>query len=80
MDIAFVSYSEAQALIPFFRAAARGGPWRESRESAGRILQELELVRDRDYSPLKGRQVIFSKEEDKDFLLDVLAQMEHRED
>jgi hypothetical protein len=75
MDIEdiFLTYEEAQKLIPFFEYARRNAPYKEARESAYRILRELELVRDLDYSPLRGRQVILSRKKDREFLLDALA-------
>ena len=77
MEVVFISYDEAQKLIPFFKAVAKSSPYKEAREPARRILQELELIRDLDYSPLRGSQVILRREEDKDWLLDVLAEICH---
>jgi hypothetical protein len=73
MEVIYISYDEAQKLLPFFEAAAKCAPYKEARESSRRILQELEFVRDRDYSPLKGCQIILSREKDREFLLDALA-------
>jgi len=72
MEVAYISYEEAQKLIPFFKAAIKNSPYKEAVESARRILRELEYIRDRNYSPLRGGQCIFSREEDKDWLLQVL--------
>jgi len=80
MEVVFISYDEAQKLIPFFRAVAKSPPYKGAGEPAKRILQELELVRNLDYSPLRGRQVILRREEDKDWLLDVLARICHKEE
>ena len=77
MEVMFVSYQDAQALIPFFRHAADRGPYKEARESAKRILPELELVRgDISYAPLSGRQVFLKSEDDRDFLRDAIESLE----
>ena len=79
MEVIFISYQDAQALLPFFRHAAERGPYREARESAKRIIQELELVRgDVSYAPLSGRQVILRVEDDRDFLRDALESLEEK--
>ena len=80
MEVVFLSYSDAQKLIPFFKAAVKSAPYAEAKESAQRILQELELVRNLSYEPLSGRQCILSKEEDKEFLLDALATVVYSEE
>jgi len=73
MEVMYVSYEEAQKLIPIFKHVAKHGPYKEARASARRILQELELVRgDISYAPLSGCQIILRSEEDKDFLRDAL--------
>lgn len=71
MRVTFVTYEEAQKLIPVFKYAQKHGPWKEVRESASRILEKLESVRTVDYSPLKGYQMLL-KEEDYEFYLDAL--------
>ena len=75
MEIMYVTYAEAQRLIPFFqREAARSSPYPGAQESAKRILSELQMVRgDVDYSPMKGKQIVLRNEHDKEFLIDTIA-------
>jgi len=73
--VMYVTYEEAQRLIPFFRYAKVHGPYREARESAGRILEELESAKQIDYSPFRGHQM-FLKEDDYEFFIDSLGAME----
>ena len=74
-NVIYVTYEEAQKLKPFFEAAKTHGPYKEARESAGRILGELRHAKPIDYSPLKGYQM-FLGNKDHEFLMDVLDQME----
>jgi len=75
----YISYEEAQKLIPIFQYAKKFGPHRELRLMAGRILEELELVRgDIDYSPLRGDQVFLSRK-DTELLLDALEYIRGKE-
>ena len=76
-EVTFVTYAEAQRLIPFFKFAKTSGPRKEIRESASRILRELGQVRDVDYGPSKGYQM-FLREVDFEFYLDALNAMEGR--
>lgn len=80
MEIApiYVSYEEAQKLIPFFKHQSKHGPYREARESSQRILQELGYVKNRSYEPLSGKQVILTREDDRSFLMDTIAALEVR--
>ena len=79
MEVMYVSYEDARRLIPFFKHASDKGPYREARESAKRILQELELVRgDISYAPLAGRQVFLRVEDDRSFLRDAIASLEEK--
>lgn len=73
MEVMYVSYEEAQRLIPFFKVASKDKTFgREAMESAGRLLRELELVRgDINYEPLYGRQLLL-RESDKQFLIDTI--------
>ena len=72
MQAVFITYDEAQRLIPFFRRAKKEGPWKEARESAGRILEELRNARlDVDYAPSRGHQTILN-DIDYEFLTEVL--------
>ena len=71
MEVMYVSYAQAQRLIPLMQHVAKNHEWKEARESAKRILQELELVRgDISYDPLEGRQIFLRSENDRDFLRD----------
>lgn len=71
MEVMYVSYAQAQKLIPLMQYVAKAHEWKEARESAKRILQELELVRgDISYDPLSGRQIFLRSENDRDFLRD----------
>ena len=75
----YISYGEAQKLIPIFQYAKKSGPYRELRLMAGRILEELELVRgDIDYFPLRGDQVFLSRK-DTELLLDALEYIRGKE-
>jgi len=76
-QVVYVTYQEAQKLVPFFKHTKIHGPWKEIRESSGRILRELENVRSIDYSPLRGDQ-IFLSDTDYEFLIDALAVVEGR--
>ena len=74
MEVIYVSYAQAQRLIPIYKHIIEHGPYKEAKESAKRILQELKMVRgDISYEPLEGRQVILRSELDRDFLMDSLA-------
>ena len=76
MEVVYISYRDAQTLIPFFKHAAERGPYKEAKESAKRILRELDLVRgDISYAPLSGKQIILRIEDDRDFLRDALEAM-----
>ena len=70
----YVSYEEAQQLIPVFEYYVKQGPWKEVRKDASGILLALRDVRDVDYRPLGGQQ-IFLTEEQYDFLSDVRMKM-----
>lgn len=75
MEVMYVSYDEAQKLIPFFQVASQDKTYgAEAMESARRILAELRLVRgDITYHTPKGRQIILRNERDKEFLIDTIA-------
>ena len=64
MRYTFISYEEAKELKPIFQKFRKEGPWKDVRGSASRILEELEFVKDADYFPLSGQQVVL---EDKDY-------------
>lgn len=64
MRYVLVSYEEAKELKPIFQKFRKSGPWKEVRESAGRILKELGDIRDVDYSPLPGYQLTL---DDRDY-------------
>lgn len=67
----FVDYEEAQELMPIFEAFRQQGPWADVRRSAKRILRELERIRDIEYEPSTGKQIVLSRE-DWQFLTDVM--------
>lgn len=73
----WITYEEARKLLPFFRTAYKRAEYPEARESAYRIMRDLENVRDLDYGPLPGSQVVLSQR-DHTFLMDVITQMELR--
>ncbi len=66
-----VAYEDAEQLKPFFEMAAVKGEHKEERESAKRVLRELEMVRDIDYYPMRGHQMFLSSV-DHDFLKTVM--------
>jgi hypothetical protein len=68
-----MSYAEAQALIPVFRSF-KPHEWKDVRESATRIVNELAQVEDYDYKFLGGKQ-IFLSDKDYEFLQDVMDQL-----
>ena len=69
-----VSWKEAQKLLPIFQRLKKH-EWREVRESAARLYEELKDVRNQEYEPLGGKQ-IFLKGRDYEFMQDALNQME----
>lgn len=74
-EVMYITYKDAQRLIPFLKVAVKHGPYLEAKESANRLLQEMVLVRgDIDYT-LGGRQM-FLRSEDKEFLLDLMGSLE----
>ena len=78
MKVVYVTYEEAQRLRPVFKQLVRKAPWKEARESASRILEELSLVRKGvEYEPLEGKQIILQPI-DYEFLTDVMDQTETR--
>jgi hypothetical protein len=70
----YITYSDAQRLIPFYEKVAKEHPWKEVRESAKRLLRELRMVRDIDYSPASGHQLILNRV-DHQFLMDTMDAM-----
>jgi len=76
MEVMYVSYPQAQRLIPLMQHISKYHEWKEVRESAKRILPELEAVRgDISYDPLAGRQVFLRSENDRDFLRDSIEEI-----
>lgn len=73
--VLFVSYAEAERMMPFFEYAKVHGPYKEARRSAARILGELSHIRNIDYSPLKGAQ-LFLSEGDYEFYIDTINAVE----
>lgn len=70
----YVSYGEAQKLIPIFEYYAREGQWKDLRQDARFILEELRGARSVDYSPLPGYQMFLSKEQ-YEFFNDVRSEV-----
>ncbi|KKM62639.1 hypothetical protein LCGC14_1519600 [marine sediment metagenome] len=68
--VVYVSYAEAQGLIPIFEYYVKEGPWKEVRSDAAAILAELRMVRDISYEFLGGYQM-FLTEEQLNFFEDV---------
>lgn len=58
----FVSYDEAQKMLPFFRDLSETGRLARTRKAASSFVQELELVRNIEYV-LGGRQILPTKAE-----------------
>ncbi len=75
--VMFISFEEAQKLIPALEYTKKVAPIKEARDSARRLLKELRKVRQIDYSPLKGYQM-FLREKDYEFLTDLLGVMGSR--
>jgi hypothetical protein len=64
----FATYAQARTLIPVFEYYATQGDFKEIRQDARAILEELRGVRDVDYSPgRRGAQIFFSNERQLDF-------------
>jgi hypothetical protein len=70
----YVSYVEAQKLIPIFEYYKEKGPWKEVREDARDILRELKDVKDINYGQLKGKQIFFTDKQ-FEFFNDVKAEV-----
>lgn len=75
MNVIYVSYDEAQKLVPVFEYYAKKGPWKEVRSDASSILRALRDVRDVDYAPLSGQQIFLATEQ-YEFFHDVRAEVE----
>ena len=72
---AFITYEEARKLIPFFMVAKKEAPMIEARRSSSRLIEELKNVRNEDYSPFKGYQLLLH-EADYIFLMDTMEALE----
>jgi hypothetical protein len=75
MRYILVSYEEAKELKPIFQRFKKSAQWKDVRSAAGRILKELEDVRDQDYSPLSGFQLMLD-DKDADFFEDARRSFE----
>lgn len=71
----YVSYEEAQRLMPVFAYFAEHGEWAEVRRDARSILHKLRAVRPGQYEPLGGKQV-FLTEGQHAFFEDVKAEVD----
>jgi len=76
-EVMYISYEDAQKVIPFFKAAVENAPFKEAKESANRILQEIKFVRGDVKYTLGGYQV-FLIPSDKDFYIDALNALEDK--
>lgn len=63
MRTTYVTYDEAQTLIPIFRYLIREAPYKDVRRDASVVLVELGFVKQIDYAPLRGRQLILKERE-----------------
>ena len=70
----YVTYDEAQKLIPVFKSIRDFGPYKEARDSGGRILRDLQFVRPLDYGVAKGHQLMLH-DRDYEFFTEVLDQV-----
>lgn len=75
LNAAYVSYEEAQRLLPVFEYYAKEGPWEKVRSDARAISGELRDVRNIDYHPLPGQQIYLTSEQ-YEFLQDVRAELD----
>ena len=64
-----VSYKEAQELLPLFEKFSREAPYSEARKDARYIAEELKNVRDINYGPMRGKQIMLSTRQ-KEFFED----------
>lgn len=62
-NVVYVSYEEAQELLPTFRYLKERGPRKEVRLDASAIVRELEMVDDREYSKTGGKQIFLSSQQ-----------------
>jgi len=74
LNAVYVSYEEAQKLIPIFRYYTHEASWKDVRSDASRILKELRDVRNISYR--LGGQQIFLTEEQYRFFNDVREEVE----
>lgn len=66
----WITYKEAQKLIPLFEWARENAPFPKAQESASRILIDLKNVRNIDYGKVKRHQLII-EERDWQFFQDM---------
>lgn len=71
MHTIYITWEEAQELKRVLKELKRTAPWKEARESAGRVYEEVRNVRKTDYSPLPGYQLILA-EGDMGFLKSIM--------
>ena len=71
----YVTYPEAVRLKTIFKSLRETAPLKEARESAGRILGELDIIRPERSEPFRGQQM-FLKPGDYAFFMDVINQMD----
>ena len=62
-NVIYVTYEEAQRLIPIFEYYTKEGPWKEVRTDARVIRDALKGVADRSYRPLRGMQIFLTEDQ-----------------
>ena len=69
----WVTRSEARQLVPVLQKLRKEGPWKEARESAFRLLNDLEYIARRpgEGTTSRGYQMVLS-DTDYGFLLDIM--------
>ena len=75
MHTVYVTYEDAQELIPVFQWYVDNAPMRDARADARIILKELHNVPDQDFGPMPGKQIVFEKESLWQFFKDVEKQV-----
>ncbi len=77
MRTAYITYDEAQKLIPMLKYAKKNAKWKDARISASRLLSEIEGVKPGSYEPFRGHQMFLS-EVDYNLLMDSLTVIEDK--
>lgn len=61
MRTTVITYEEARTLMPIFEYLKRAAPQKEVRRDAEAILTELGYVRQVEYDPLRGHQLVLDE-------------------